>query len=47
MKTFITLLLLLTSCHFLRAQTIDGTAAARYFELTDTLRQGRAVSYDL
>jgi hypothetical protein len=47
MKTFISLLFLLTSCHFLRAQTIDGAAAARYFELTDTLRQGRAVSDDL
>ncbi|WP_299702630.1 DUF5700 domain-containing putative Zn-dependent protease [uncultured Pontibacter sp.] len=47
MKTLFTLLISLIFAHFLQAQTIDATAATRYFELTDSLRQGRPVSDEL
>ncbi|RIJ42331.1 DUF5700 domain-containing putative Zn-dependent protease [Pontibacter oryzae] len=47
MKTLFTLILLLTCGHFIQAQTIDATAAVRYFELTDSLRQGKPFSDDL
>jgi hypothetical protein len=44
MRTFLTLFILPTFGHFLKAQTIDATAAVRYFELTDSLRQGKPFS---
>ncbi|MBF8964131.1 hypothetical protein I0P70_12825 [Pontibacter sp. FD36] len=47
MKTLFTLLLLLTCSCIAKAQKIDAEAATRYFELTDSLRQGRAVSDEL
>lgn len=47
MKTLLTLLILLTSSCFAKAQKIDAEAATRYFELTDSLRQGKRVSDEL
>lgn len=44
MKTFFTLFVLLTFSSLLQAQTIDAAAAVRYFELTDSLRQGKPFS---
>ena len=47
MKTLFILFVFIASCQFIQAQTIDATAATRYFELTDSLRKGRPVSDDL
>lgn len=47
MKSRFTLLVLLLCSHFIQAQTIDATAATRYFELTDSLRQDKPVSDEL
>jgi hypothetical protein len=47
MKTFFTLLFFLACSRFIQAQTINTFAATRYFELTDSLRLGRAISDDL
>lgn len=44
MKKLFTLLALFSVCHCLRAQTLDGTAATRYFELADSLKQGFSIS---
>ncbi|ARS37668.1 DUF5700 domain-containing putative Zn-dependent protease [Pontibacter actiniarum] len=40
MKKLFTLIALLAACQCLKAQTIDETAAVRYFQLADSLRQG-------
>ncbi|MBD1397944.1 hypothetical protein H9Q13_12270 [Pontibacter sp. JH31] len=44
MKTLFTFLVIMVSCQLIQAQTIDATAATRYFEMTDSLRKGRPVS---
>ncbi len=44
MKKLFTLILLLSSFQALKAQVIDGTAVVRYFELTDSLKQGKPIS---
>ncbi|GHA62310.1 DUF5700 domain-containing putative Zn-dependent protease [Pontibacter akesuensis] len=44
MKTLFTLFVALTFSHLLQAQSIDATAAVRYFELTDSLRQDKPFS---
>jgi hypothetical protein len=47
MRKLLSLLLLFLSCHFIQAQSIDGTAAIRYFELTDSLRLNKRASDSL
>lgn len=47
MKTLFTLFVIIASYQFLQAQTIDATAANRYFEMTDSLRKGKPVSDEL
>ncbi|WP_242928687.1 DUF5700 domain-containing putative Zn-dependent protease [Pontibacter vulgaris] len=44
MKKLFTLILLFTASHCMMAQTIDGAAVVRYFELTDSLKQGKSIS---
>ncbi|PRY08979.1 hypothetical protein CLV24_11929 [Pontibacter ummariensis] len=46
MKNLLTLIVFFAVCHCLKAQTIDETAAVRYFELADSLKQGYTIKSD-